>query len=36
MLLGGLDLKQTQPRRWYRKGNPREDDPVLTKIPMAS
>ena len=36
MLLGGLDLKQAQPRRWYRKSNPREDDQVLTKMPMAS
>jgi len=36
MLLGGLDLKQAQPRRWYRKSNPRDVDGVLTKIPVAS
>jgi transposase len=35
MLLGGIDLKQAQPRRWYRKSNPREADAVLTKVPMA-
>lgn len=36
MLIGGIDLKQAQPRRWYRKSNPREADGVLTKMPMAS
>ncbi|MBP6785770.1 MAG: IS66 family insertion sequence element accessory protein TnpB [Verrucomicrobiales bacterium] len=36
MLLGGIDLKQAQPRRWYRKSNSREPDAVLTKMPMAS
>lgn len=35
MLLGGLDLKQAQPRRWYRQGNPRDADGALVKIPMA-
>jgi len=36
MLLGGFDLKQAQPRRWYRKSNSGDADPVLTNIPMAS
>jgi len=36
MLLGGIDWKQTRPRRWYRKSNPREADGTLTKMPMAS
>jgi transposase len=36
MLLGGVDLKQTQPRRWYRKNNPREADPASTEIAVAS
>lgn len=36
MLLGGIDLKQVQPRRWYRKSNSHEPATVLTDIPMAS
>ena len=36
MLLGGVDLKQIQPRRWYRKNNPREADPASTEIAVAS
>ena len=36
MLLGGIDLRQAPPRRWYRKGNTREADGILAKIPMAS
>lgn len=36
MLLGGIDLKQVQPRRWYRKSNPLEADQSLKKMPMAS
>lgn len=36
MLIGGIDLKQAQPRRWYRKSNPREADGVLTRMSMES
>lgn len=36
MLLGGFDMKQAKPRRWYRQSNSRESDPALTKLPVAS
>jgi len=36
MLLGGIDLNQARPRRWYRKINSHEPDAVLAKVPMAS
>jgi len=36
MLLGGIDLKQAQPRRWYRKSNSREADGCPDKVSMAS
>jgi transposase len=36
MLLGGIDLKRAQPRRWYRRSNPGEPDATLAKMPVAS
>jgi transposase len=36
MLLGGIDLKRAQPRRWYRKSNPHEPATALAKMPVAS